>query len=623
MHRLVRNGYSVAVVKQTEVAAIKNISATANKTFSREVEAVYTPATFVGSGISKFILLYVFFNFKVLKGNYFHYFLYLKTNSSKICVNLFSFLKDADPLEIGAEDVTDCVPRYLLCFLETDQDGNTELFNNEQRVSVIGSPAKQEYRIESDHRQIEKEKSLCLSFVAAEFSTGEIIYDFLPAPSSQSLQNVIEVLKPEEILYSLPFTSKSVLKILRRISYNGVRIESIDEHLFDQQPCDEVFTSFFSEKDISVLNDIKPSVKRVLAATINKMKEYKLSETLRLTQNFTHFCEASCMYLPQTTIKNLEVVSNSKDGTERNTIFSNLAGCCRTTFGKRLVRKWLLYPLANVTKINNRLNAVEEILSDRKSTDGVLNNLQQTMTRLPDLERGIFRFTQKKCPPKETLLVLKGIEACINAIPTPSQADGKLRSPLLLQMLSDVSPQLSDLIKEFLSELNIKAIEADEKGDKIFYQPETDDEMKEYIENINHIKMQLDEHLQRLREKLSLPGLKYLHLAKEEYLIELPTKTHVPADWIRVNSTARTVRYRSVFVDSAKKKLDEQRAFLDIASGKAWTRFLKRVAEHYYEFKSAVRFLAEFDCLSALSRIAERQDYSKPHFNTDYQIVCF
>lgn len=51
LRRLVQAGYKVGLVRQTEVAAIKALSNTKNKPFTRKLTDLYTPATLVGSDL--------------------------------------------------------------------------------------------------------------------------------------------------------------------------------------------------------------------------------------------------------------------------------------------------------------------------------------------------------------------------------------------------------------------------------------------------------------------------------------------------------------------------------------------------------------------------------------------
>ena len=60
---------------------------------------------------------------------------------------------------------------------------------------------------------------------------------------------------------------------------------------------------------------------------------------------------------------------------------------CSTRFGSRLLRQWLISPLTNISKINRRLDCVEDVIANLPS----MNNLMQTMKRLPDLDRQLKR----------------------------------------------------------------------------------------------------------------------------------------------------------------------------------------------------------------------------------------
>lgn len=48
--RLVKAGHKVGVVRQTEVAVLKAMSDSRDKMLKRDLDALYTPATLVGSG---------------------------------------------------------------------------------------------------------------------------------------------------------------------------------------------------------------------------------------------------------------------------------------------------------------------------------------------------------------------------------------------------------------------------------------------------------------------------------------------------------------------------------------------------------------------------------------------
>jgi DNA mismatch repair ATPase MutS len=55
----------------------------------------------------------------------------------------------------------------------------------------------------------------------------------------------------------------------------------------------------------------------------------------------------------------------------------------KTLFGKRSIRKWLLSPLIDPFKINERLDAVEEIMRFPAN----LTAFREKLSQLPDLEK--------------------------------------------------------------------------------------------------------------------------------------------------------------------------------------------------------------------------------------------
>ena len=81
------------------------------------------------------------------------------------------------------------------------------------------------------------------------------------------------------------------------------------------------------------------------------------------------------------TLANLEVVENSA-GTLEGTLLERLDHC-HPAFGKRLFKQWLCAPLCHPDSINDRLDAVEDLMA----VQDVVAEAQEKMKKLPDLER--------------------------------------------------------------------------------------------------------------------------------------------------------------------------------------------------------------------------------------------
>ena len=70
--------------------------------------------------------------------------------------------------------------------------------------------------------------------------------------------------------------------------------------------------------------------------------------------------------------------------------------------GKRLFRIWLCMPLKDVTAINARLDAVQDLI-DHPTFE---SDFTQVMKGLPDLERIVSRIHAKNCKVRDFLKVL-------------------------------------------------------------------------------------------------------------------------------------------------------------------------------------------------------------------------
>ncbi|KAM6127957.1 DNA mismatch repair protein Msh6-like [Pterocles gutturalis] len=88
------------------------------------------------------------------------------------------------------------------------------------------------------------------------------------------------------------------------------------------------------------------------------------------------------MVLDGVTLMNLEVLQNGTNGTTEGTLLERIDSCC-TPFGKRLLKQWLCAPLCNPKSINDRLDAVEDLLA----VPAKMSEVSEHLKKLPDLER--------------------------------------------------------------------------------------------------------------------------------------------------------------------------------------------------------------------------------------------
>lgn len=79
--------------------------------------------------------------------------------------------------------------------------------------------------------------------------------------------------------------------------------------------------------------------------------------------------------------------------------------------------------------------------------------------------------------------------------------------------------------------------------------------------------------------------------------MQLPCEVKVPSNWVKVNSTKKTIRYHPPEVLTALDQLCLANEELTVANRAAWDSFLRAFSKYYPEFQTAVQALATLDCL--------------------------
>src|SRR5690606_35896647 len=120
--------------------------------------------------------------------------------------------------------------------------------------------------------------------------------------------------------------------------------------------------------------------------SLRKFKEYSPDEN-------AHSLTNDALIMDGKTLLNLEIFENSVDRGVDGTLMQFMGQYCVTPFGRRMFRRWLCRPLRFPSSINDRLDAVEDLIANSEWTDA----LGAMLKGLPDLERMIARIHSGVC----------------------------------------------------------------------------------------------------------------------------------------------------------------------------------------------------------------------------------
>ena len=136
------------------------------------------------------------------------------------------------------------------------------------------------------------------------------------------------------------------------------------------------------------------------------------------------------------TRRNLELVETIADGSRRGTLLGVLDETC-TAMGARAMRDWILRPLTSLERIQDRLDAVEE-LGFRTIERG---RLREALGKIQDLDRIMGRVTLGTAGPRD----LVALAQSLRAIPAAAACLVECVAPLVRGELKDVDPRLVDV----------------------------------------------------------------------------------------------------------------------------------------------------------------------------------
>nr|XP_046202585.1 DNA mismatch repair protein Msh3 isoform X4 [Oncorhynchus gorbuscha] len=553
----------VGVVKQTETSAIKASGANKNTLFTRQLSALYTKSTLVGED-----------------------------------VNPVHSLVDVEEGECD-DVVTDPPESYLLCLSET-----------------WDKPRKQ----------------LTIGLVAVQPSTGDVLLDcFVDGSTRCELEGRVLKVNPVEILVpsDLSDSSHRLLQSIVTASVqagDGVRIEKRESAQFDFASAMNTVTEFYchtqdsSSRPLSSIASLESPVVCCLGPLIHYLTEFNLQRVLLHHSSFRHLsCESDGMVLSAPTLRNLEILTNQTDGGMKGTLLWVLDHT-HTSFGRRLMRKWVSQPLKDAQSICERQGAVCEILESDSVT---LPSVRALLFRLPDLERGVCSIYHKKCSTQEFYLISSSLSRLgveLQALLPSIQS--QLSSSLLRGLLLD-TPELLAPAHNFLKVLNEKAAKSGDKRE-LFCDLSGFPVLQERRVEIKSVLTEIQDHRREVRYTLRTPTLDYVRVSGQEFLIEVKNSmvSVVPSDWVKISSTKAVSRYQSPYLIGRCRSLSQLREQLLIDSQKEWTNFLHQFGEYYHTMKKAVGNLATVDCLFSLAEVAKQRNYCRPVLcEGDRQIV--
>jgi DNA mismatch repair protein MutS len=309
-----------------------------------------------------------------------------------------------------------------------------------------------------------------------------------------------------------------------------------------------------------------------------------------------------CLVIDPITLKHLEVVAGSEGGT-KGSLLDEIDRTV-TSMGGRLLRAWLLRPLASLERIRDRLDAVEE-LAFRTIERG---KFRETLKSVHDLERLVARAALGTAGPRD----LVALRQSLAAIPRLKLLLDPLQAPLVRSLtasLDELADLRDDIDRTLIDEPPAFA------RDGGFTRDGVDaglDELRVISRSGRQVIAEMEE---RERGRTGIGSLKVRFNRVFGYYIEISkSNLHaVPADYHRKQTIAGGERFTTPALKEYEEKVlgaDERILARELELFEA---LRLRVAAESPRIQESARALSALDVLAALAETATVANYTKPH----------
>jgi len=448
---------------------------------------------------------------------------------------------------------------------------------------------------------VEGEHSFGLSFV--DISTGEFVVTEVEGEDA-GLKVLAEFAQraPKEVLHSRGFSDR---KLVDEFTYSGAAMTPLDDIAFLREASESLIRRHFSIQSLDGLGFADRPLAISSAGAILRYLETTQKRDLSFLSPPRFSSVSDKLVLDQTTLRNLEVMRSVRDGGTENTLASILDRT-HTPMGARMLKKWLVEPLVNIDAINDRLDAVEELVSKT----AVRNNVGASLIPIRDLERLIARVTYGSANARD----LVAIRTCLEALPELRSSLDGLKSRLLVTLRADASDSssLSALIGRAL--VDDPPVSITEGG---MIRDGFDSSLDDLRRSVRDGQSWIAGLEESERRRTGIKGLKVGFNGVFGYYIEVSKSflKQVPPEYERRQTIANGERFVTPELKEKEGLILTARDRSNSIEHEAFLKVRDEVSAHAPEIRKVANAVARLDVLDSFADVAVVHRYSRPEVN--------
>lgn len=428
-----------------------------------------------------------------------------------------------------------------------------------------------------------------------DISTGEF---FVAEGNQEYMDKLLQSLKPAEVIFQ-----RSYQKHFKEVFGSRFYTYTMESWIFDEAFAADSLLKHFqthSLKGYGIENLSKGIV--AAGAILYYLKETEHPNLQHIT-SIQRIERDGFLWMDRFTIRNLELLST---GTEQGNSLLKVLDNTVSPMGARLLRRWMLFPLKDIKKIQERLDTVAFLILQ----SDLRKSVAEAIKLCGDIERLVSKIPMKKINPREVMHLAKGLQQVthIRAICEHATDD-------YLRQLAGALDGCHAIVERIHKEINETPPVAANKGGVIR------DGVHEELDQLRKIATGGKEYLvsiqQREAEKTGISSLRISYNNVFGYYLEVTNshKNKVPADWIRKQTLANAERYITPELKEYEEKITGAEDKILAIEIERYDQLLLDLQRYIAPVQVNGNILAIIDCLLCFAENALQYNYKKPELH--------
>lgn len=420
--------------------------------------------------------------------------------------------------------------------------------------------------------------------------------------SLSEMQSVIQRIRPAELLISDEFPFEQTLNDIKGIRRQG-------PWLFDIDSCQRILTTHFKTKDLSGFGiDQLALTIQAAGCLLQYAKDTQRNELEHITV-LQKEVQSESILLDASTRKNLEIDVNLSGDTQHTLAW--VMDHCHTAMGSRLLRRWLNQPLRCNKTINQRLDAVTELM-DGYQYEALIDIFKQ----IGDIERILARVALRSARPRDlsrlrdTLILLPAVQAHCKSFKATKLAS-------LSHAIAE-HPELAEQLSRAIIE-NPPVVIRDGGVIKDGFDPELD-ELRNISENAGQFLIDLEN---QEKERTGLSTLKVGYNRVHGYYIEISKaqSAQAPTEYIRRQTLKNAERFITPELKEFEDKALSSKSRALSREKLLYEQLIDDLNQSLSKLQDTAKGLSELDVLCNFAERAHNLNLKRPEFSDEPQIT--